>query len=42
MNGQHGVVYRVTPAEKDIPAMAYIKWDEFSSWEKLSDLAPSG
>lgn len=41
--GQHGVVSRVTPASKNIPAMAYVLWadekhGEYATWERQSDL----
>lgn len=39
-DGQHGLVLRVTPAGPSIPAQAFVEWDGFSTWERLSDLLP--
>lgn len=36
--GAVGHVVRVTPAARQIPAQAYIAWDDFYTWEKLTDL----
>ena len=41
--GSHGVVVRVTPTGKGIPAMAYVAWSdekhgEYWTWERQSDL----
>ena len=40
---QIGVVARVTPSSKNIPAMAYVSWSDdkhgdFQTWERQSDL----
>lgn len=39
--GQHGHILRVTPADRGIPAHAFIDWGDFATWEKLSDLLPA-
>lgn len=47
--GQHGLVLRITPAYRTIPAQAYCKWEMvvgkdfplprvYYTWEKLTDL----
>lgn len=37
---------RITPAARDIPAMAHVEWgegpDAFTTWERLSDLVRLG
>lgn len=39
---QRGLVDRLTPAYRQIPAMAYVVWDDgdkgFQTWERLTDL----
>lgn len=37
----YGVVTRMTPSKKGIPAMAHVAWgdeDVYYTWERLSDL----
>jgi hypothetical protein len=36
--GQFGLAFRITPAYRSIPAQAYVQWDDFYTWEKLTDL----
>lgn len=40
--GQRGVVLRVTPGYRTIPAQAFVQWDDgddgFTTWEKQADL----
>ena len=40
--GMYGVVNRIAPAGKGIPAMAHCTWgedaDAFSTWEALADI----
>lgn len=37
---------RITPARRDIPAMAHVQWgegtDSFCTWERLADLVRLG
>lgn len=40
--GSYGLVLRVTPAAKGIPAQALVDWDGFCTWERLSDLKGLG
>lgn len=36
---QHGVIHRITPAARGIPAQAFVLWKDFSTWERLTDLS---
>lgn len=36
--GQHGHIIRITPAARGIPAQAFVQWEDFTTWEKLSEL----
>lgn len=38
--GQYGVIRRITPAARGIPAQAFVQWDDFTTWERLSVLSP--
>lgn len=29
---------RITPAGNGAPAMAYVQWDDYATWERLADL----
>ena len=37
--GAFGSAIRVTPAGSGIPAQAFVQWDGFETWEKLTDLS---
>lgn len=39
--GSFGVIRRVTSTQKGIPAMAYVQWEDWATWESLVNLAPS-
>lgn len=39
--GQYGFIHRITPAGRHIPAQAFVEWEDFHTWEKLSDLLPA-
>lgn len=39
--GQYGVIRRITPAARGIPATAFVIWENFSTWEKLGNLLPA-
>ena len=36
--GEQGYVYRMAPGFRNIPAMAYVQWDGYATWERLKDL----
>jgi hypothetical protein len=38
--GQFGLALRITPAYRTIPAQAFCQWEDFTTWEKLTDLVP--
>lgn len=40
--GAYGKVIRVTPSGGYIPAQAFVQWDGFTTWERLTDLARLG
>ena len=40
--GLFGLIMRVAPAGRGIPALAFVEWDGFSTWERLSDLKGIG
>lgn len=40
-SGQYGVIRRITPAARGLPAQAFVDWGgEYTTWEKLSALSP--
>lgn len=39
--GEYGIVHRVTPGHRQIPAQALIEWDGYTTWERLADLLPA-
>ena len=38
--GAYGIIRRITPAARGIPAQAFVVWEDHSTWERLTDLTP--
>ncbi len=36
---EFGFIQRITPASRGIPAQAFVEWDGYTTWERLTDLA---
>lgn len=38
VENMQGIVLRVTPSARSIPAQAHVRWGDFETWEKQSDI----
>ena len=37
----YGEILRVTPAVNGVPAQAFVQWEGYETWEKLTALVPA-